>query len=586
MFTRKSIKALFNKIRVPSDWKDYFSFAAIIFVSIALLCVTIGWILQKNIAKKAQDQTSQEARRIKQEMLYLFDNTKHFMSYLSREVIKNSPKDLLLAWQQVIKSFEAEKGHKIFLWPDFGWIDADNQQIMNTKSGILPTPLDMSSRAYTHLGKKFPGSLQFAKPGPSIPLDAAGAWVIPLGMGITDEHGTFLGMIGAAFRVPDLIKAIEQAVKYKNVEFALFDKKGDLILNSLGRKLNEDQKLLNNLKKIALSNVDQGVAFSTLTFYHKEEIEPFTLVTYLDSPFIDNTRYQTLIPHYVKLLGGGMTCLFLIYFFVQSLIKKNQQLQKAKQDLENAISVAEASDLAKETFLNKIKVELTKPFVRIVTYTDILLKHLKKEINLEFSQTKQMQFLKIIREAAVELKTLSTNVLDLSYVDIIMILEDCIKIHAKQSFMKGIQLVFSIASVPPIYADELRFKQIIVGLLSRAIRFTSKGESIYLSAYTETEGATNFLKIILKDSGYGLTEDEWQKVATRYNPTDCISRCIDGTDLEFPEIERLIGLHQGKCSFEQEWKKGTIVTLLFPYRTPEECKSCKEEGFPTLLREL
>lgn len=561
------IKALWNKLRAPSALTDYLSFASIIFLSITLLCIAIGWILQSNLSKQAQDGVSQEAHRIKKEIVYLFEQIRHFMSYFGKEMVKSDPVDLFLEWQKVIKTFENQTGgKKSFLWPDFGWINAEHQQILNTRSGVLATPIDSSIREYTYLGPKFPWTLHFSSPGPAIPVDTNGIWVLPMGMGITDDNGVYLGSVGAAFHIPDLIKNIERVIKDRNIEFAVLDRKGNIILQTLGRKLNEKQDHLTDLQMIAMKNTENRDIFPSLPFYHTEEIEssPFILVTYLNRPTIDNAHYQTLIPHYLKLFGGGISCLILIYFFLQSLIKKNRELQEVKLGLENAIALAEASDLAKEEFLNKIKMELTKPFVSVVTYTDILLKHLKKEINLDISPSKQMQFLNSIREAAMELKSLSTNVLDLGYIDVKSILEDCLKIHAKHSFMKGVNLKSSIPILPPLYVDELRFKQIIIGLLSQALRFAPKGESIDLTASIYKEEKT-FLKIILKDSGYGLTEEEWQRVATKYSKEHGISRRSDGTDLELSEIERLIEMHKGKYSIEHAWKKGTTVTLLFPY---------------------
>lgn len=581
---------LFRKIGAPSAWSDYLFFVFIVFFSISSICIAVGWIVREKTHKQAQDRVLHEAQRIRKEISYLFDETQHLMTYLGKEIVKSHTEDFLLAWQQAVSQAYAwqAKEKKSFLWPDFGWIDKEKRQIFNTKSGLMPHPQDMSIREYTRLAPEFPWTLQFAKPGPSIPVDTDGAWILPMGMGITDEKGTYLGCVASAYHIPDFIDRIEKILKDRSIAFILFDLDGTLILQNLGAKLDDDKR--GDLQKIALSTGKEyeKKSFLSPAFYQAETIEgtPYVLIAYLDQAALDLMNYQNLIPHYLKLFGGGGCCLLLAYFFLHNFIKKNWELQHAKNDLEQAFKLAEASDLAKEEFLGKIRMELMKPFIRVVTYADILLKHVKGEVNLELSPSKQIQFLNGIREAAIDLKTLSTSVLDLSYIDVKSILEDCIRIHAKQSFMRGIRIKAALDPVPPLYADELRFKQIIVGLLSRAIRFSPKNETIHITASISEEEETVFLKIILQDFGYGLTEEEWQRVVAKYSSKDCISRCSDGTDLELSAIERLVLMHRGKCIVEQKWKRGTIVHLLFPYRKAEECQTqnvIEEEKLSSVL---
>ena len=57
-----------------------------------------------------------------------------------------------------------------------------------------------------------------------------------------------------------------------------------------------------------------------------------------------------------------------------------------------------------------------------------------------------------------------------------------------------------------------------------------------------------------------------------------ISRRTDGIDLELPAIEKLIRMHQGRCTIDHEWQMGTTISVLFPYRTKEECQHIKQHA--------
>lgn len=557
-------------------WKDCIILNCIVCFFMALIYIAADWMLHKRINYQAQERILQESNRIEKELVDLFQKTHELMTYIGKGIVNSQPEDLLLIWKQVKGTFaRANKDKDSFMWPDLGWVDAQMQQILNTRSGVLSIPLDMSIRDYVRTAPMFPWTLQFAKPGPSIPEHLYGSLVIPFGMGIFDDRKTFLGIVSAAFNIPDLVKQIDQVIKDHTINFVILDRQGNIILQTLGHKLEEKENELNNLRKLLKKKTaSQSIAFS---FVKQIKGTPFTLVTYLNHLTIQNEHYQKLVPILLKIVGGGLCCLVLVYFFLKSVMKQNRELIKTKKHLEEAVALAKASDFAKEEFLKRMQQELLQPFVNIVTYTDILLKSLKGEINLELSSDKEIQFLERIKEAAVDLQTLTTNVLDLSYVDVKSVLEECMTILAKQAYMKGVFLDKDLPSLPPLYADELRFKQIIVGLLSRAIQFSRKGDRVWLAANVHIEDNKLFLKIILKDQGIGLSEEEWQRLRTKYNGETGISRCTDGTDLELPAIERLIYAHQGKCTFEYTWKKGTTAILLFPYSLKDESQK-KEQG--------
>lgn len=279
---------------------------------------------------------------------------------------------------------------------------------------------------------------------------------------------------------------------------------------------------------------------------------------------------QTLTPSLIKTLGEGTCLIILVCFFLQGVIKKNHELAKTKKNLQQAFDVAQHSDKAKEIFLKSVRKDLKVPFITIVTYTEILLKQLRGEINLELSREKQIDFLNRIAQACQDLETLTTQVVDFAAKDIKVLLEDCLMIMSKEAFVKGVTLESPIGQLPKWNMDELRFKQIVVGLISHSLQFCRNGNFLVVKACIEEGEKSSFLKISIKDNGLGLNEEDRHRIQVLHQGNIRISQFTDGTSLELASIQRLVSLLKGTLQISSTWRVGTEITLLFPYRILEE----------------
>ncbi|MBA3239121.1 MAG: sensor histidine kinase [Parachlamydiaceae bacterium] len=501
--------------------------------------------------EEAQQKVSFQAEKIEKELLAFFHQSEEMMTAIGKEMLTSSPKDFVSIWLRLQDVF-TYKDKKTFRWPNFGWINQEFQQVVNTRHGILDIPKDMSVREYTKISSKKPWKLLFAKKDISIPIDISCPMIIPAGMGVVDNRGKFLGIVLAGFHLSEILKKMEHANQDQNVQYALFDVDGDFVLGTLRKQMSENQ--------------GKQFTVNPFTDIRKLENTPYTLIAYIKMSTFQQAFWYEIIPLFLNLLGAGLFCLLIRYVFLNRFMKQNKALEISKIQLEDALALASSSDAAKEDLLTKIRQQLKAPFNSLVTRTEILLKHLKKEIDLEISPKKQIDFLEQILDANISLKTLTSNVLDISCVDPNTIIEKCIKIHAKEGWMRGVLLKTDIVVVPPLHVDELRFTQVIVGLIARALRFTRKGMPILLSMDTYTEENQKFLKISILDQGIGITEDELQQIANKYDGLR-VNRCIDGTDLDLVSIEKLVKIHKGRFTIHQEWKKGTSITVLFPYST-------------------
>ena len=120
-------------------------------------------------------------------------------------------------------------------------------------------------------------------------------------------------------------------------------------------------------------------------------------------------------------------------------------------------------------------------------------------------------------------------------------------------------------------------RQILVNLISNAIKYSPKNTEIKISAKQVTTGGSavpgdtsvtnnNFLQIIVSDQGFGMTdpqlENAFQKYQTIQNPN---SGKVDSFGLGLPIVKQLVELQRGTIEIESELNKGTAIKLKFPY---------------------
>jgi signal transduction histidine kinase len=126
----------------------------------------------------------------------------------------------------------------------------------------------------------------------------------------------------------------------------------------------------------------------------------------------------------------------------------------------------------------------------------------------------------------------------------------------------------AVQSLPRIRCDQIRFRQILLNLMSNAVKFTPAGGEVRISAATGPEGVI----VTVTDTGIGMKPEE---IAIALEPFRQIegpmSRRFDGTGLGLPLAKALVELHDGHLQIESAPEKGTTVRVCLPaHRIREE----------------
>jgi two-component system cell cycle sensor histidine kinase PleC len=197
-----------------------------------------------------------------------------------------------------------------------------------------------------------------------------------------------------------------------------------------------------------------------------------------------------------------------------------------------------------------------------------------KEIAGPVENEKYLDYAQIIHSSGVHVLSLVNDLLDLSKLDagklelqvepveILKIIIDCVRLVGAQSAREHISIsVHVFDGVDRLCGDSRRLRQMLLNLLSNALKFTPVGGEISIDVFRRGEDVA----ISVSDTGIGIRAEDIPKVLEPFGQVESeMSHRNPGTGLGLPLTKELAELHGGSLTMESNVDVGTTVTIILP----------------------
>jgi len=263
--------------------------------------------------------------------------------------------------------------------------------------------------------------------------------------------------------------------------------------------------------------------------------------------------------------------------FTDRLAASNQELELHNREVQRVTKL-------KSNFLASMSHELRTPLNAIVGFSDLLAEQTAGQLN-----DKQKRFVNHIKEGSAHLLQLINDILDLSKIEAGQLELRCEDFQVKETLpevlstihplvmAKNIQLEQRIETDRHIYADRVRFKQILYNLLSNAVKFTPKGGRIDIDCREDG----NSVCISVTDTGVGIRAEDQAVIFEEFRQVDGPTGATqEGTGLGLAITKRLVEQQGGRISLESEFGKGSRFSFTLPVGS-ERSRTAPVDGSPS-----
>ncbi len=325
---------------------------------------------------------------------------------------------------------------------------------------------------------------------------------------------------------------------------------------------------------------DQTIHITELNWITKER---YALYLEMKQEIIErgstSTRYVKLLQEDGKIYNG----LFIVSPYYQSdglvsgvlgIITNVTELIEKEAELEDALNRAEEATRAKSMFLANMSHEIRTPMNGIIGMAYLAM---KTDLNV-----KQRDYVEKIHRAATSLLGIINDILDFSKIEagkmelesvefeLESIMEDMFQVIEQDAWEKNLNIVYNFSSKMPYYVtgDPLRLGQVMMNLMSNAIKFTQKGTiSVHVSKIRREKGRVQ-LQFSVSDTGIGIQDKDKGKLFEAFTQSDSsTTRKFGGTGLGLTICKRIVEKMDGTLWFESEYGKGStfFFTAWFGY---------------------
>jgi signal transduction histidine kinase len=256
--------------------------------------------------------------------------------------------------------------------------------------------------------------------------------------------------------------------------------------------------------------------------------------------------------------------------YIAELESTKHALEKTGRDLSTALAAAAEASQAKSAFLAAMSHELRTPLNAVIGFSETM----ALEVFGPLGSPRYRDYAKDIRASGSHLLSLINDVLDLSRLDagqtelheedfaLQAVIAETLRMVKGQAVAARVALTTDLPEdLPLVHADMRRIKQVILNLVSNALKFTPGNGRVTVRAQRLAEG----IAVAVADTGIGIAPQDIPKAMERFGQVDSgMARKHDGTGLGLPLSKQFMELHGGDLVLESTLHVGTVVTITLP----------------------
>ncbi|MCI3181145.1 ATPase [Caulobacter sp. CCUG 60055] len=262
---------------------------------------------------------------------------------------------------------------------------------------------------------------------------------------------------------------------------------------------------------------------------------------------------------------------------VDSLESSQAQLAELARKYESEKIRAEGANKAKSEFLANMSHELRTPLNAINGFSEIMV----HEMFGPLGDDRYKEYSRDILSSGQHLLALINDILDMSKIEagkmnlkleplhLDEVVEDTVRLMRNRAETAGLRLIVDLPPLPLIEADYRALKQVLLNLLSNALKFTPRGGRVTISASTEPAASGEQMRISVADTGIGIAKEDLKRLARPFEQIENQhAKTQQGTGLGLALTKSLVEMHDGRLTLESEPGVGTTVSVILPVRRP------------------
>jgi cell cycle sensor histidine kinase DivJ len=263
---------------------------------------------------------------------------------------------------------------------------------------------------------------------------------------------------------------------------------------------------------------------------------------------------------------------------VVAVMREVTKRKVQEQALEDARVEAERANDAKGRFLATMSHELRTPLNAVIGFSEMLM----HDQDMQLDGAQRRDYAHLINDSGHHLLSVVNGILDMSKIETgnfeitpepftpAPVIRNCCDLLTLKARDAGVELLPRIsADMPEIVADKRALKQIMLNLISNAIKFTDRGGHVVVEA--AIENSVVVMRVV--DNGVGIAEDDLPRLGDPFfQARGSYARPYDGTGLGLSIVKGLIALHRGRIEIKSRLAEGTCVTV----RLPIDCENAAD----------